>query len=178
MTFLRGDILLKPPHKDFPRFQTCLDNFQAVSDSQRPKIQTTECRSWLIKTSLLQWIIYTERDWKSGLLPLHCHVQIAISAVIKPEEKRGLYDKRILLSWHFEQKRRHDFNFLLILFQQNFCHLSRLVMSDQFFPFSDNVRLCLAPALLPALSATTVLGDFVSSGSSDTFVPLKAEVSN
>lgn len=102
VTFLRRDVtLLKPSHKDFPGFQTCLDNFQAVSDSQGRKIQTAECRSWLIKASLLQWIIYTEQEWKSELLPLHCDVQIAISAVIKLEEKRGLYDKRILLSCAF-----------------------------------------------------------------------------
>lgn len=33
-TFLQGAIiLLKPSHKDFSGFQTCLDNLQVVSDS-------------------------------------------------------------------------------------------------------------------------------------------------
>lgn len=75
---------------------------------------------------------------------------------------------------YFEQNRCHDFHFPAIFLQQNFCHLPWLVTSDQFFPFSDNVWLCLEPAWLPALSTATVLEDFVSSGSSDTFVPLKA----
>lgn len=57
---------------------------------------------------------------------------------------------------YFEQKCCHDFNFLLILFQQNFCHLSWLVMSDHFFPFSDNLWLCLVPVLLPALSTAAM----------------------